>query len=70
MQPTHSDGNLIKTNDNNVGLKQKLVNKVKHWNNRESKAGGSNEYIAGKVIQKYSTTKSIENRSIFRNLLT
>ncbi|XP_022918152.2 uncharacterized protein [Onthophagus taurus] len=40
MQSTHSDGTLIKTAvivENNVGLKQKLVNKVKLWNSKEKR---------------------------------
>lgn len=50
MQSTHSDGNLIKNSDS-VGLKQKLVNKVKHWNSRDGKvAGPSSEYITSKVL--------------------
>ncbi|GJQ79006.1 hypothetical protein Trydic_g167 [Trypoxylus dichotomus] len=50
MQSTHSDGNLIKTNDSGIGLKQKLVNKVKHWNNRDGKAAGSSEYITNQDV--------------------
>lgn len=50
MQSTHSDGNLIKNSDS-VGLKQKLVNKVKHWNSRDGKvAGPSSEYITSKDV--------------------
>ncbi|KAI4471536.1 hypothetical protein MML48_1g10408 [Holotrichia oblita] len=50
MQSTHSDGSLIKHSDNNIGLKQKLVNKVKHWNNRDNKIRASNEFITNKDV--------------------